>query len=273
MFRRRKTSKHGLLFVYIGILVLVFLIGGTKLYVIRSSALAKKNAKSSVLVDNSKPVVPLPQNSVTAKVPLVEKPDGAIPPIVNGLAPVITTIKTNMPVVFLGIDDGAYKKDFELKLMKANNIKASLFLANRFISNDPFFFVDFISAGSLIENHTMNHKLLSQLSYQEQKAEICDAADLFLKEFGRRPVLMRPPGGNYNVDTQRAAADCGMKAVVLWIAKANGGSMQYQVGHSLRPGDIVLMHFRPEFQADMQAFLDAEHAAGLHTVLLEDWIK
>ena len=64
-----------------------------------------------------------------------------------------------------------------------------------------------------------------------------------------------------------------MKAVVLWIAKANGGSMQYQVGNRLRPGDIVLMHFRPEFAQDMQAFVDAEKAAGLHTVLLEDWIR
>lgn len=83
---------------------------------------------------------------------------------------------------------------------------------------------------------------------------------------------MRPPGGNYNKDTPRAAAACGMKAVVQWIAKANGGSMQYQIGHGLRAGDIVLMHFRPEFKSDMQAFLDAEKAAGLHTELLEDWL-
>ena len=48
--------------------------------------------------------------------------------------------------------------------------------------------------------------------------------------------------------------------------------MQYQVGHSLRAGDIVLMHFRPEFAKDMKAFVDAETAAGLHTELLEDWL-
>jgi peptidoglycan/xylan/chitin deacetylase (PgdA/CDA1 family) len=114
--------------------------------------------------------------------------------------------------------------------------------------------------------------LMSNLSYADQVSEICGEADLQLQEFGTRPTLFRPPGGDYNLDTQRAAATCGMKAVVNWIAKANGGSMQYQIGASLRPGDIVLMHFRPEFAQDMQAFIDAEQAAGLHTVLLEDWL-
>lgn len=198
--------------------------------------------------------------------------DYVIPPIKNGLAPLLSTIPTKEKVVFLGIDDGANKKDFELQMMKDNNIKASLFLANRFIKDNPSFFSDFVTAGSLIENHTINHKLLSNLSYEDQKVEICGEADLQLKQFGRKPILFRPPGGSYNQDTQRAAADCGMKAVVLWIAKANGGAMQYQVGHTLRAGDIVLMHFRPEFAKDMQAFIDAENAAGLHTELLENWL-
>jgi hypothetical protein len=199
--------------------------------------------------------------------------DYTIPPVTNGLAPVVSRLPTKQPVVFLGIDDGANKQPFELQMMKDNHVKASLFLANLFIKNNPAFFGGFTSAGSLIENHTLNHRLMSRLSYNEQKREICGQADLEAQQYGRRPILFRPPGGDYNRSTQRAAADCGMKAVVMWTAKANGGSMQYQVGHSLRPGDIVLMHFRPEFQKDMQAFLEAQKAAGLHTELLEDWVS
>lgn len=176
-------------------------------------------------------------------------------------------------MVFLGIDDGANKQPFEVQMMKDNNVKASLFLANRFIYNDPNFFMGFVYQGSLIEDHTLDHKLLPNLSYDEQKQEICGMADLEAKEYGRRPILFRPPGGSYNQDTQKATAACGMKAVVLWDSKANGGAMQYQNGHSLRPGDIVLMHFRPEFKKDMQAFLNAQKAAGLHTELLEDWTQ
>ncbi len=200
-------------------------------------------------------------------------PDYSIPPISNGLAPLLTTIPTTQPVVFLGIDDGQDKLPTDLSIMKYNHIKASLFLANHLIEDNPNFFKGFITAGSYVEDHSVNHVQMSKLSYTQQRQEICNEADLQARQFGRRPTLFRPPYGDYNSNTRRAAADCGMKAVVLWIAKANGGSMQYQVGNRLRPGDIVLMHFRPEFAQDMQAFVDAEKAAGLHTVLLEDWIR
>ena len=199
-------------------------------------------------------------------------PGYTIPPVSGGLAPLLSTIPTTQPVVFLGIDDGRDKLPTDLPIMKHNHIKASLFLANHLIEDNPNFFKDFITAGSYVEDHSVSHVQLSKLSYARQRQEICEEADLQTQQFGRRPVLFRPPYGDYNTDTRRAAADCGMKAVVLWIAKANGGSMQYQVGDHLRPGDIVLMHFRPEFAQDMQAFVQAEKAAGLHTVLLEDWL-
>ena len=215
--------------------------------------------------------VNLPQ-AIQAVVSTSSTHDYKIPPIVNGLAPVISSLPTKLPVIFLGIDDGVYKQPFELQIMSANQVKASLFLTNRFIKDNPAFFAPFMDEGSLIEDHTLDHKLLTNLTLQQQTDEICGEANLQTQQFGRRPILFRPPGGSYNTDTQKAAAVCGMKAVVLWIAKANGGSMQYQNGHVLHPGDIVLMHFRPEFHADMQAFLKAQNSAGLHTELLENWL-
>lgn len=251
---------------------LILIIFSVLLYLHPNQAKKVTSKPTTDTAKSSEDLAPKPKQ----KVDFVQKqkvgPDYTIPPVTNGLAPVLSAIPTKRPVVFLGIDDGANKQPFELEMVKANNIKASLYLANRFISNDYDYFKDYITAGSLIENHSMTHTLLAGTSYEFQKQEICDTADLFLSKYGRRPIFFRPPGGSYDVNTQRAAADCGMKAVVLWIAKANGGSMQYQIGHSLRPGDIVLMHFRPEFKADMQAFLDAQNAAGLHTELLEDWL-
>lgn len=199
--------------------------------------------------------------------------DATIPPVKNGLAPVIINIPTTQKVVFLGIDDGAYKEQSEIDLLAQQKVRASLFLADLFVGDKSAFFKGFIPHGSLVENHTLNHRQMSLLSYNEQVHEICGEADLQEQQFGRRPVLFRPPFGDYNQNTQRAAATCGMKAVVLWVAKANGGSIQYQIGNSLRPGDIVLMHFRPEFAQDLKAFIEAQNAAGLHTELLEDWLS
>lgn len=237
----------------------------------------KKPPTATIAANTSAPKQAAPAPSLAeptqpAVVPQKPVHDATIPPVVNGVAPVISHIETKQPVVFLSIDDGANKQPFELQLLKENNVKATLFLADSFIRSNPGFFTDFTTAGFLIEDHTVDHKNLAAMSLAEQKQEICTMADKLQQYYGRRPILMRPPGGAYNVNTPKAAAACGMKAVVQWIAKANGGSMQYQIGHSLRPGDIVLMHFRPEFKADLTAFLNAQNAAGLHTELLEDWL-
>jgi peptidoglycan-N-acetylglucosamine deacetylase len=220
-----------------------------------------------------KPSQPQASAPVSPPAPTQPKPDYLVPPVTDGIAPVLTTLPTNQPVVFLGIDDGGFKDASELQMMKDNHIRATLFLSRLFILNNPDFFKGFVPAGSLIENHTLSHNInMVDMSYDQMKAEICGMADYEEQTYGRRPILYRPPGGAYNLTMQQAAAACGMRAVVTWIAKANGGSMQYQIGNRLRPGDIVLMHFRPEFHQDMQAFLDAMHAAGLHTELLEDWL-
>ncbi|NVM95437.1 polysaccharide deacetylase family protein [Arthrobacter wenxiniae] len=200
-------------------------------------------------------------------------PDYTLPPIENGMVPVITSIPTGQKVVFLTIDDGAVKRESDLALLEKNGIKASLFLAHTFIAGHAAFYHAYLNAGYLIEDHTMTHNLgFIGLPYDQVKAEICGMADYEEKYFGRRPVLFRPPGGPYTEAVRRAAAECGMRAIVDWKAKANARSMQYQVGGALRPGDIVLIHFRPEFPADLAAFMKAQKAAGLKVVLLEDYL-
>ncbi len=200
-------------------------------------------------------------------------PDYVLPPIENGMVPVLTRIPTEQKVVFLTIDDGAVKRESDLALLEKNGIKASLFLAHTFIAGHSDFYRAYLDAGHLIEDHTMTHNLgFINLPYDQVKAEICGMADYEQKYFGRRPVFFRPPGGPYTMAVRQAAAECGMKAIVDWEAKANAESMQYQVGDTLRPGDIVLMHFRPEFPADLAAFTKAQKAAGLKVVLLEDYL-
>jgi peptidoglycan/xylan/chitin deacetylase (PgdA/CDA1 family) len=221
-----------------------------------------------------KPKTPTKSEPTPVPTPTVA-PDWVFPPSSGGSAPVAYRMQTNQKVVFLTIDDGAFKDQSVVAIMRANNIKASLFLAKSFISNDPQFFRQLTAMGSYVEDHTLSHDLsmVNNQGYDQMKAEICGMADYEQQQYGRRPVFMRPPGGAYNGTMLRAAADCGMKAVVTWIAKVNGGAVQYQIGDKLRPGDIVLMHFRPEFAADMKAFVNAMDASGLHTALLEDALQ
>jgi peptidoglycan/xylan/chitin deacetylase (PgdA/CDA1 family) len=201
-------------------------------------------------------------------------PDFKLPPVLNGLAPVLTRIPTQHSVVFLTIDDGVTRTPEMVRLMADYDYPASIFLTRNFVQADPAFFKQFAAQGSLVENHTVSHNInmVSQLGYQQQLAEMTGMQDYAQQHFGRLPALFRPPGGAYSAAMRQAVATAGMKAVVTWEAKANAGRMDYQYGNALRPGDIVLMHFRPEFAADLAAFRAAQLAAGLEVVLLEDFL-
>ena len=244
------------------------------------SALAAPDAvQAAALVDAG--AAATPPVPVAVPVPVATKrirksfiPDVGLPPIVNGLAPVITRIPTKHPVVFLTIDDGGTKNPDMPALMSGYDYPATIFLAQTYVKDNPAFFKQFESQGSLIENHTISHNvnMVQKMGYADQLAEITGMQGFVKDQYGRLPTLFRPPGGAYSNVMRKAVADAGLKAVITWEAKANAGKMDYQYGNALRPGDIVLMHFRPEFAADLGAFRQAQLEAGLEVVLLEDFL-
>lgn len=259
---RKKITALLIIFAVFVLAITFFVLATTKL----------NNSSEKILKTETKADVSIKSNPNAPVVSTDQTPSYKLPPIVNGLAPVVTTIPTEEKVVFLGIDDGAYQDESVVQIMKDNNISASLFLAKSFISNNPKIFQELVTLGYNVENHTLSHNtsMVKEMSYDQQKTEICGMSDYIEKTYGRRPVLFRPPGGSYSDTMRKAVADCGMKAIINWIAKANGGSMQYQVGNALRPGDVVLMHFRPEFKQDMAAFVAALNSAGLTTAPLPE---
>ncbi len=222
----------------------------------------------------SAPISPTPSLAPPQRLRRSFVPDFQLPPIQNGLAPVITKIPTKHPVVFLTIDDGLVKSPESVRLLAENDYPATLFLTRDTVRDNPAFFKAFMAQGSLVENHTVSHNvnMTSQWGYQRQLDDIAGMQDFAVQQYGRKPTLFRPPGGAYSIAMRQAVAAAGLKAIVTWEAKANAGQMDYQYGNSLRPGDIVLMHFRPEFAADFEAFRSAQVAAGLEVVLLEEFL-
>lgn len=196
------------------------------------------------------------------------------PPTVEGKAPVVRRIPTDKRYVFITIDDGEVQEPSALELITKSEAMPTMFLTHRFVDGHQDYFRSIRDETRVdIQNHTMNHPNLRGKPYALQRKEICDNADSQAVEFGRRPTLFRPPYGNYDVNTQKAAADCGMKALVLWTAAVNDGVVQYQQGDHLNPGDIVLMHFRHTFVADYSAFVERAKRDGLVAVPLPDFLS
>ncbi|ALG11607.1 polysaccharide deacetylase family protein [Kibdelosporangium phytohabitans] len=194
------------------------------------------------------------------------------PATVDGLVPVVRKIQTDKPYVFITIDDGAVKDPAALQLIRDSGAKPTLFLNSKYFKGSEEYFKSLQGTGIEINNHTMTHPNLKGKPYELQHQEICGDSDAIQQAFGKRPTLFRPPFGNYDDNTRKAVAACGMKAIVLWTAAVNDGVVQFQAGSKLKPGDIVLMHFRHTFSADYQAFVDRAEQDGLTPVPLWDFL-
>ncbi|MFH9953179.1 polysaccharide deacetylase family protein [Streptomyces roseolus] len=163
----------------------------------------------------------------------------------GGPVPVISDVPTTDKVVFLTIDDGAEKDPEFVRMMDELDVPFTMFLTDSAISGDYGYFEPLVAQGHGVANHTLTHPNLRTLSPEAQRREICGQQEKLRKRYGTAPRLFRPPFGNWNEATRAAAGTCGVDAIVLWRESMQIKDMQYQRGdRKLRPGDIVLAHFR-----------------------------
>ncbi len=163
------------------------------------------------------------------------------PPPGGGPLPVVDRVATRDRVVFLTYDDGAEKDPRFVDMVRELRLPVSMFLTDSVVGPGYGHFARLRSVGASMQNHTLDHAALRGLPYAGQRAEICGQQNKLRARFGIRPHLFRPPYGTYDTTTLRAAADCGVRAVVLWRAAMEGdGELTYAGGPGrLRAGDIV----------------------------------
>ncbi|MFI1534319.1 polysaccharide deacetylase family protein [Streptomyces anandii] len=160
----------------------------------------------------------------------------------RSLPPVVDHVRTSDPVVFLTYDDGAERDPGFADMVRELRLPVSLFLTDGVVGPGYGHFARLRSVGAGLENHTLDHSALRGLPYAGQRAEICGQRDKLHARFGVRSKLFRPPYGTYDRTTLRAAADCGVSAVVLWRASMTDTGLRFTHGHhGLRPGDILLV--------------------------------
>jgi peptidoglycan/xylan/chitin deacetylase (PgdA/CDA1 family) len=215
-----------------------------------------------------------------------------IPPTDDGLPPVISSIPTRRKVVFLTIDDGWEQDPGFVAQVRDERIPIAAFVmrdaveargtvdptaqGGGFLGAGKWGYVrELRDAGATIENHTLTHPSLPALGYAQQKAEICGSSTLIRKHTGTRPTLFRPPFGSLNGLTRKAAKACGIDALLLWTATVQpGGKIAYQVpDKKLRPGDVLLLHFRPNLSRDFRILVDKIKRRGFELGNLDAYLK
>ncbi|WP_257232646.1 polysaccharide deacetylase family protein [Streptomyces sp. Rer75] len=215
-----------------------------------------------------------PPRPPAVKPPLV--PDGDQPP---GLPPVIRQVATTDRVVFLTIDDGLEKDPRFIDQVRDLGLPFTEFLTDQAVDGRYDYFGELHRLGGGVGNHTLTHPSLAGQDYGTQVREICGQQENLRNRLGVQPRLFRPPYGEYDETTLRAAADCGLGPVVLWRAEMETQGLVYRSGGRLQPGDIVLAHFRGPEQLDghtmtdmITALLREIQAQGFTVARLEDYV-
>ncbi|MFD8752276.1 polysaccharide deacetylase family protein [Kitasatospora sp. NPDC059577] len=165
----------------------------------------------------------------------------------TGPVPVFSDVKTTDKVVFITIDDGAEKDPKFVEMLTDLKVPISMFLTKDIVKNDYGYFKPLQALGNHIQNHTVDHPVMSKLSPDKQKSEVCDDQSALTQQYGTAPLLFRPPfGDGANTPTLNTSVQqCGPRAIVLWRESMQIHDMQYQAADKkLKPGDIILAHFR-----------------------------
>lgn len=196
---------------------------------------------------------------------------GPLPSSAESKVFLVSTIKTDEPVVFVTIDDGFRLDPAAAALIRRWNWPITSFVISPPLRKDFAWFAD-LGIHPVFGNHTRRHTLLEGLSREEQKKAICDGANDIERITGSRPVWLRPPHGAADAETFRAAAACGMKGVVLWHVSVNGTTISTVGNQPIRRGDIILLHYRTDLGESLAALKERLDAAGLGVASLDDYL-
>ncbi|RAY13012.1 polysaccharide deacetylase family protein [Actinomadura craniellae] len=204
-------------------------------------------------------------------------------PAPDGLPPVIRRINTQEKVVFLTIDDG-YEYDAEfVEIVRREKVPILTFLTSTYVKGYGQYFWALRNAGSQMENHTVSHPNLAGLALEGQKKQICGASDTIAQQYGRRPQILRPPFGSMNEITRQAARDCGIKSILMWTSEFYNGTTSPSGVHNqfvhgdggtnvIKPGDVILMHYRKGLAADFRWILQQIRQAGFRPAAVENYL-
>ena len=186
---------------------------------------------------------------------------GALPDTVS-----VVSGKRELPIYCVNRDDNKISISFDaawggdktlgiLDLLDEYNIKTTFFLVDIWTQKYPELVKEIVARGHEIGNHSTSHPQMSKLNETQIAKELNTQADNVLTIAGVRPVLFRPPYGDYNnrvITTARAQGFVPIQWSVDSLDWKNRGAQEIiNRATKVKSGDIVLFH------NDSQYILDA----------------
>ena len=185
---------------------------------------------------------------------------GALPDTVS-----VVSGKRELPIYCVNRDDNKISISFDaawggdktlgiLDLLDEYNIKTTFFLVDIWTQKYPELVKEIVARGHEIGNHSTSHPQMSKLNETQIAKELNTQADNVLAIAGVRPVLFRPPYGDYNnrvITTARAQGFVPIQWSVDSLDWKNRGAQEIiNRATKVKSGDIVLFHNDSQYMLD-----------------------
>jgi peptidoglycan/xylan/chitin deacetylase (PgdA/CDA1 family) len=157
------------------------------------------------------------------------------------------TPKQEEKLIALSFDDGPNETTTAevLDLLQEHDIPASFFVIGQFINESTARqMTRAISLGCEVQNHSLTHTMMTQLSPEEVAEEVRKTDELIEKYTGTKPWLFRPPFIDHNESMHQTIGHtfiCGV-GCEDWIPERTAQQRYEILISTLKDGDIVLLH-------------------------------
>lgn len=146
--------------------------------------------------------------------------------------------------------DAAYGDEYTqdiLDTLDKYEIKSTFFLVKFWVDKFPHQVKEIHKRGHEIGNHSATHPNMSQLSREQMAKELNDTGDSIYELTNKRPILFRPPYGDYNDAVIEVARENGYHTIQwdtdsLDWKELGAQSVVDRVVRNVESGSIVLFH-------------------------------
>lgn len=161
---------------------------------------------------------------------------------------ITSSTESGQKSVILTFDDGPSRVlESILDILKSENVPAMFFWQTKLLHpKRPWKRV--LNEGHMIGTHTTKHPDLTRLTYEEQVKEITLSKSQISQITGSEIQYFRPPFGQYNEDTLKAAGELGISTVLWriaaidWELKDDPQKIITNVVENLEDGAVILLH-------------------------------
>ena len=142
---------------------------------------------------------------------------------------------------------GNEQTDTLLNILDEHEVKTTFFLVGEWVDKYSDSVKEIASRGHDIGNHSDTHAHMSQISLEQQKAEIENCNEKISAITGEDVTLFRPPYGEYDNNVVSTTLECDMYCVQWNIDSLDWKDptpqdMVERIEQKLCPGSIILLH-------------------------------